>query len=729
MKMSKTVKGTTESKQQQDTESHAAAFYTRSLIEASPDPLVTISPEGKITDVNKAFEDITGVLRKRLSGRDFSDFFTDPAKARAGYKQVFSQGMVKDYPLTIRHTSGRTTDVLYNASVYKNEAGEVQGVFASARDITERKEAEAGMEKTRKELAVIKKTADAASEFAESVINTVREPLISLDQDLRVVTVSRSFYDFFKVKPKDTVGQLIYDLGNKQWDIPKLRELLETILPQKASFDNFEVEHEFANIGRRVMLLNARQIQQGAGKERIILLAIEDITERKEIETGLEKARKELAVIKKTADAASEFAESMINTVREPLISLDQDLRVVTVSRSFCDFFKVKPEETVGQLIYDLGNKQWDIPKLRELLETILPKKASFDNYEVEHEFANIGRRIMLLNARQIQQGAGKERIILLAIEDITERKRSDEEMKKYREQLEETVKQRTEKLTNVLSQVKDTVNVLGTSSSEILASTTEVASSAAENAAAIAETTTTVEEVRQAVQLSSQKAKNVSDSAQRVEQISRTGQKAVEETADGMRNIREQMESIAQTIVRLSEQGQSIGGIIASVTDIADQSNLLAVNAAIEAARAGEQGKVFAVVAQEIKSLAEQSKQATTEVRTILNDIQKVTSAAVMATEQGSKAVEAGVKQSAQAGEAIRALVESITAAVQASTQIVASSQQQVVGMNQIGTAMENVNLAGTETAMNIKQVEAAAKNLYELGQKLRELVEQVKM
>jgi PAS fold. len=113
-----------------------------------------------------------------------------------------------------------------------------------------------------------------SQEYAGSIINTVREPLIILDQDLRVVSVSRSFYDVFKVKPEETVGQLIYDLGNKQWDIPKLRELLETILPQKATFDNYEVEHNFASIGRRIMLLNARQIQRVSGKERIILLAI-----------------------------------------------------------------------------------------------------------------------------------------------------------------------------------------------------------------------------------------------------------------------------------------------------------------------------------------------------------------------------------------------------------------------------------------------------------------------
>ena len=140
--------------------------------------------------------------------------------------------------------------------------------------------------------------------------------------------------------------------------------------------------------------------------------------------------RKELEATKISADEAREYAESIINTVREPLIVLDQDLRVVTVSRSFYEVFKVKPEETVGQLIYDLGNKQWDIPGLRELLETILPQKTSFDNYEVEHDFTAIGRRIMLLNARQIQRVAGKERMILLAIEDITERKQSEEKIR-----------------------------------------------------------------------------------------------------------------------------------------------------------------------------------------------------------------------------------------------------------------------------------------------------------
>ena len=118
----------------------------------------------------------------------------------------------------------------------------------------------------------------------EDIVETIREPLLVLDSDLKVILANRSFINSFKVTPEETLGNFIYDLGNKQWDIPKLRELLETILPQKTSFDNYEVEHDFATIGRRIMLLNARQIERGMGKERIILLAIEDITERKQLE-------------------------------------------------------------------------------------------------------------------------------------------------------------------------------------------------------------------------------------------------------------------------------------------------------------------------------------------------------------------------------------------------------------------------------------------------------------
>ncbi|HVP78422.1 MAG TPA: PAS domain S-box protein [Thermodesulfobacteriota bacterium] len=133
----------------------AAHQYNRGLIEASLDPLITINPEGKVMDVNSATELATGVPREQLIGSDFSDYFTEPEKAKEGYRAVFSKGTVRDYPLAIRHRSGMITDVLYNATIYRNEAGEVQGVFAAARDVTERKRAEEALRESETRLRLL----------------------------------------------------------------------------------------------------------------------------------------------------------------------------------------------------------------------------------------------------------------------------------------------------------------------------------------------------------------------------------------------------------------------------------------------------------------------------------------------------------------------------------------------------------------------------------------------
>ncbi|MEK7789602.1 MAG: sigma 54-interacting transcriptional regulator, partial [Planctomycetota bacterium] len=165
---------------------------------------------------------------------------------------------------------------------------------------------------------------------------------------------------------------------------------------------------------------------------------IEDLeaeaTKRKQLEAEIQDAR--------------EYAENIVETVREPLVVLNSDLKILTANHSFYDTFKVTPEETIGNFIYDLGNRQWDIPKLRVLFEEILPHDTVFNGYEVEHDFLGIGRKIILLNARQIFREKIGSHIILLAMEDITERKQLEDELQNAHDKLELIVNERTRELT-----------------------------------------------------------------------------------------------------------------------------------------------------------------------------------------------------------------------------------------------------------------------------------------
>ena len=286
-----------------------------------------------------------------------------------------------------------------------------------------------------------------------------------------------------------------------------------------------------------------------------------------------------------------------------------------------------------------------------------------------------------------------------------------------------------TRSISAPLREMTAVADTLGSSASQILAATTQVAASATETATSVTEVTVTMSEVKKTVEVSNQKAKTVSEMAQKSTEVSQTGREAVDQTIVTINRIQEQMEFVGESVIRLSEQSKSIGEIIVTVNDIADQSNLLAVNASIEAAKAGEQGKGFAVVAQEVKSLADQSKRATEQVRAILGDIQKATASVVMAAEQGAKAVQVGAAQSIQAGDSIRTLADAVANAAQAAVQIAVSSQQQVMGIDQVTSAMESIKRASKENVVSTRQTESSAKNLNELGLKLKQFVDQYRI
>jgi methyl-accepting chemotaxis protein len=296
-------------------------------------------------------------------------------------------------------------------------------------------------------------------------------------------------------------------------------------------------------------------------------------------------------------------------------------------------------------------------------------------------------------------------------------------------EQRADGEREQRERLYHVLAQVREAAGDLSSAAAEILTATTQQASGANEQSAAISQTTTSVDEVKAIAEQSVARAQEVAKASQRTVEVSRTGRQAVEETISSMAQIKARVEGIAENILALSEQTQQIGEIITTVNNIAAQSNILALNASVEAARAGEYGKGFAVVAVEVRNLAEQSKQATAQVRTILSDIQKATNATVMATEEGTKRVDVGTQLAEKAGGAIEQLAAVVVESAQAAAQLVAGGRQQASGVEQVAMAMQNINQATVQSLASTRQTEKAARDLNELAGSLTGIVKQYQL
>jgi len=305
---------------EQDRRADGSVFDRRDWLQITlssiGDGVITADRDGRVNYLNPVAEALTGWSLAEAEGVEVEQVFriineTTRQPVEQPVRKVIERGLtvgLGNHTLLVsRDGSERPIDD--SAAAIKDARGDVVGVVLIFRDITERRVAELALE--------------SAREYAESIVSTVREPLLALDAELHVKSANRAFYETFRVSPDETLGRFLYGLGDGQWDIPALRRLLEEILPRNPSFEDFEVEHDFEHIGPKTMLLNARCFPP-EGRFELILLAIEDVTARRSAERAVLEAERR----------KDEFIVTLAHELRNPLGAISMAAQLAKESGS-----------------------------------------------------------------------------------------------------------------------------------------------------------------------------------------------------------------------------------------------------------------------------------------------------------------------------------------------------------------------------------------------------------
>jgi len=386
-----------------------ASLYARSLIEASLDPLVTISSDGKIMDVNQATEQVTGITRNRLIGSDFSDYFTEPVRAREGYQRVLSEGLVRDYPLSIRHISGRTTDVLYNATIYRNEAGEVQGVFAAARDITERKQAE-------------EKLRDSEVRYRD-LIETARDVILTLSPEGVFTSFNRVFETITGWSTKEWIGKVFVDLVDPN-DVPKAIQRFKSVLEgQLGEPIELRVRTKYGGFVPGEFVASP-QVKEG--KVIGILGVVRDITERKRAEEALRQEK--------------DFNQTLVQASPLFFVAIGPDGKTLMMNEAMLHALGYTTDEVVGKDYLSTFVPVADRERLLPIFEKLVNQKESTLNEN--RVLIKDGRELLVeWHGRPVFKANGELDYFIGVGIDITHRRQAEEKMAVLQDQLRQSQK------------------------------------------------------------------------------------------------------------------------------------------------------------------------------------------------------------------------------------------------------------------------------------------------
>ena len=388
----------------QSAQDHAdsAERYARSLIEASLDPLVVmVSPEGKITDVNEATIRVTGVARDKLVGTDFSDYFTEPDQARAAYGQVFAQGSVTDYPLTIRHTGGALTDVLYNGSVYKDAAGHVLGVFAAARDVTVQKRA-------MRELAEKKA-------FLDNILqSSTKYSIIGKDLGRHILSWNEGAHRNYGYTPEEMIGKDTVILHTPEDVASGAVDRLFT-----GAYEDGLAEGTFQRVrkdGSRFAASVVVTRRDDAGGQPVgFLLMSNDISEKTQAEEQLR--------------TASQYARSLLEASVDPLVTISREGKITDVNEATIRVTGVARDELVGT---DFSDYFTEPDQARAAYRQVFAQ-GSVTDYPLTIRHTGGTLIDVLYNASVYKDAAGNVRGVFAAARDVTAQKRAERELAKQR--------------------------------------------------------------------------------------------------------------------------------------------------------------------------------------------------------------------------------------------------------------------------------------------------------